>query len=207
MEKMKEYAHILLRQRVLDWLSQNVPAPRLQHTLRVEQMAKDLAYQHHVDELKAQLAGLMHDLAKYFPSHILLEKAKEEGIEIDSVFLANPHLLHAEIGAIVARDEFGIEDEEILAAIANHTLGQPGMSPLSCVIYLADTLEPGRGHSAELETLRQLSSKDLYTAVWHTSDYTIRYLLATHRLVHPRAILTRNWALQQSEPTKIKNKD
>lgn len=207
METIKEYAHILLRQRVLEWLSQNVPAPRLQHILRVEQMSKDLAYQHHLDESKAQLAGLMHDLAKYFPPPKLLEKAKAEGLEIDSVFATNPHLLHAEVGAIVAREEFGIEDEEILDAISNHTLGRPEMSLLSCVVYLADTLEPGRGHTPELEALRQLSSQDLYRAVWQTSDYTIRYLLTTQRLIHPRAILTRNWALQQSEPTKIKNKD
>ena len=207
METIKEYAHILLRQRVLEWLSQNVPAPRLQHILRVEQMSKDLAYQHHLDESKAQLAGLMHDLAKYFPPPKLLEKAREEGIEIDSVFAANPHLLHAEVGAIVAREEFGIEDEEILNAISDHTLGRPGMSLLSCVVYLADTLEPGRGHTPELEALRQLSSQDLYRAVWQTSHYTIRYLLATQRLIHPRAILTRNWALLQSESTKIKNKD
>lgn len=207
METIQEYAHILLRQRVLEWLSQNVPAPRLQHILRVEQMSKNLAYQHHLDESKAQLAGLMHDLAKYFPPSKLLEKAKAEGLEIDSVFADSPHLLHAEVGAIVAREEFGIEDEEILDAISDHTLGRPGMSLLSCVVYLADTLEPGRGHSPELETLRQLSSQNLYRAVWQTSDYTIRYLLATQRLIHPRAILTRNWALLQSEPTKIKNKD
>ena len=207
METIKEYAHILLRQRVLEWLSQNVPAPRLQHILRVEQMSKDLAYQHHLDESKAQLAGLMHDLAKYFPPPKLLETAREEGIEIDSVFAANPHLLHAEVGAIVAREEFGMEDEEILNAISDHTLGRPGMSLLSCVVYLADTLEPGRGHTPELEALRQLSSQDIYRAVWQTSDYTIRYLLATQRLIHPRAIVTRNWALLQSEPTKIKNKD
>lgn len=207
METIQEYAHILLRQRVLEWLSQNVPAPRLQHILRVEQMSKDLADQHHLDESKAQLAGLMHDLAKYFPPPKLLEKAKSEGLEIDSVFATNPHLLHAEVGAIVAREEFGIEDEEILNAISDHTLGRPGMSLLSCVVYLADTLEPGRGHTPELEALRQLSSQDLYRAVWQTSDYTIRYLLATQRLIHPRAILTRNWALLQSQPTKIKNKD
>ncbi len=207
MEIIKEYTHILLRQRVLEWLSQNVPTPRLQHILRVEQMSKDLAYQHHLDESKAQLAGLMHDLAKYFPPPKLLEKAKTAGLEIDSVFAANPHLLHAEVGAIVARQEFGIEDEEILDAISNHTLGRPGMSLLSCVVYLADTLEPGRGHTAELEALRQLSSQDLYQAVWKTSDYTIQYLLATQRLIHPRAILTRNWALLRFQSTKMKNKD
>jgi len=63
----------------------------------------------------------MHDLAKYFKPPQLLEMARAEGLDIDPVSEAAPHLLHADVSAIVARDTFGVQDEEVLQAIANHT--------------------------------------------------------------------------------------
>ncbi len=184
-----------MRAKILAWLTDRVPPKRIQHILGVEQMAAELANHHHLDPDIAAQAGLMHDLAKYFKPERLLAMARSEGLEIDAVDLAAPHLLHADVSAIVARDEFGITDAEILQAIADHTLGRPGMGALSCVIYLADSLEPGRGDSEQLELLRQLSYQNLHQAVWRTSDDSIRSLLSTRCLIHPRAILTRNWAM------------
>src|SRR6476646_8861616 len=129
------------REQVLSWLAVNVPESRLKHILRVEQTAIELAQHHSLDVERAAQAGLMHDLAKYFKPQRLLEMAQAEGLEIDPVEAAHPHLLHAPVGAIVARDEFGVEDEEVLQAICDHTLGRPGMGLLSCVVFLADSLE------------------------------------------------------------------
>ncbi|MBW4577734.1 MAG: bis(5'-nucleosyl)-tetraphosphatase (symmetrical) YqeK [Aphanothece sp. CMT-3BRIN-NPC111] len=185
-----------MREQVLAWLADNVPASRLQHILGVEQMASNLALHYHLDVEKAAQAGLMHDLAKYFKPKKLLQMAQAEGLELDLVDEANPHLLHADVSAIVARDQFGVKDEEVLQAIANHTLGRPGMSLLSCIIYIADTLEPGRGNTPELEKLRQISCQNLYKAVWLTCDYSLKYLIDTRCLIHPRTIRTRNWALE-----------
>lgn len=190
---------LLLRDQVLAWLHQNVPLPRIEHILRVEQMATDLAKVHRVNGEKAALAGLMHDLAKYFKSTRLLEMARRAGLPLDPVDETNPHLLHADISAIVAREEFGVQDAEILSAIANHTLGRPGMDDLSCIVYLADSLEPERGDTPALNHLRQVAQQNLAQAVWQNSDYTVQYLIQTQRLIHPRALLTRNWFLQQAK--------
>ncbi len=197
------------RSQVLDWLQQNVPESRLQHILRVEEMAIALAQKHQLDDDRAGKAGLLHDLAKFFKPKHLLEMAQTEGLTLDPVEHANPHLLHAEVGAIVAREEFGVRDEDILDAIRNHTLGRPEMSALSCVVFLADSLELGRGNTPELEHLRQVSSQNLYRAVWLTCDYTLHYLLASRHVIHPRAVLTRNWALRRarSEESKETIKD
>lgn len=184
-----------LRDRIIQWLQRNVPISRLQHILRVEQFSIELAQQHHLDLEQAAQAGLMHDLAKFFKPQRLLQMAQAEGIILDPVDVANPHLLHAAVGAIVARDEFGIQDEAVLDAIRNHTLGCPGMSALSCVVFLADSLEPGRGETPELIELRQNSQQDLYRAVWLTCDESLRYLLSRAQQIHPRMVLTRNWAL------------
>ncbi|MEG3975829.1 bis(5'-nucleosyl)-tetraphosphatase (symmetrical) YqeK [Microcoleus sp. herbarium8] len=186
------------RENVLAWLSQRVPAARITHILGVEQTAGDLARHYGLDEAKARSAGLLHDAAKYFKPQLLLQMAQKEGLELDSVLEAHPHLLHADASAIVARDEFGVVDREILDAIANHTLGRPNMSKLSCTVFVADAIEPSRGNTAQLEALRETSWQNLYAAVWQTSDYSLKYLLETRCYIHPRTVLTRNWALQMA---------
>jgi predicted HD superfamily hydrolase involved in NAD metabolism len=186
------------REKVLAWLAQRVPAARITHILGVEQTAGDLARHYGLDEAKARSAGLLHDAAKYFKPQLLLEMAQKEGLELDSVLEAHPHLLHADASAIVARDEFGVVDREILEAIANHTLGRPNMSQLSCTVFIADTIEPSRGNTASLEALRETSWQNLYAAVWQTSDDSLKYLLETRCYIHPRTVLTRNWALQMA---------
>ncbi len=118
-----------MRDRILTWLEHQVPQARVQHILRVEQLCGQLAQHHQLDVEKAKQAGLMHDLAKYFKPQRLLHKAQTEGLELDEILAGEPHLLHADVSAIVARDEFGVEDEEILEAIRNHTLGNPQMQP------------------------------------------------------------------------------
>lgn len=187
------------REQVLTWLADHVPQSRLDHILRVEQMAVELARHHNVDVEKAARSGLMHDLAKYFKPNLLLEMAQKEGLEIDPISLAHPHLLHADVSAIVARDTFGVKDEEVLQAIANHTLGRPGMSNLCCIVFIADSIEPGRGDTPELQALRQLSYQNLHSAVWRTCDYSLKFLIESHCLIHPRTIATRNWFLQSAK--------
>jgi predicted HD superfamily hydrolase involved in NAD metabolism len=195
-----------MRDQVLTWLADNVPASRLQHILGVEQMSAELARHYHLDVEKAACAGLMHDLAKYFKPNVLLEMARNEGIEIDPVCEATPHLLHADVSAIVAKNQFRVQDEAVLQAIAHHTLGRPGMSPLSCVVFLADSLEPSRGNTPELERLRHVSKQDLYKAIWLTCDYSLKFLLDSRCFIHQRTISTRNWALDLSSQ-KTERKD
>lgn len=187
-----------MREQVLAWLAENVPPSRVNHILRVEQMATELAVHYKEDVTKAATSGLMHDLAKYFPPEKLLSIARKEGLEVDYVMSAAPHLLHADVSAIIARDTFGVEDEEVLQAIANHTLGRPGMSLLSCIVFVADTLEPGRGDTPELENLRAISRENIDRAVWKTSDYSLKFLIESSCLIHQRTIATRNWFLQKS---------
>ncbi len=188
-----------MREQVLTWLAANVPTTRIDHILRVERMAVELADSHNIDREKAASAALMHDLAKYFSPKRLLQMAKADGLEVDEVLETNPHLLHADVGAIVARKNFSVNDKEILQAIANHTLGRPGMSQLCCIVFLADSLEPARGETPELELLRKISYSNLERAMWLTCDRTVQYLLERRCTIHPRVITTRNWFLTQSK--------
>lgn len=188
-----------MRDRIISWLRQNVSPHRLQHILGVEETCITLARCHQLDEQQAAQAGLMHDLAKFFPPKKLLRLATEAKIPVDEFCLSQPHLLHADIGALIAQQEFAVNDPEILAAIANHTLGAPHMSRLSCLVFIADVLEPNRGDNERLAQMRHLASKNLYKCVQQTSEYSLEYLLSKQKIIHPRTVLTRNWAV-----TKIK---
>lgn len=188
-----------MRDRVIDWLKKNVSEHRLQHILGVEETCINLARCHQLDENKAAQAGLLHDLAKFFEPPKLLNIATKAKIPLDEVCLKYPHLLHAEVGAVIAKEEFGVKDPEILTAIANHTLGAPQMSLLSCVVFVADVIEPNRGDNTELAEMREIATQNLYKCVQQTADYSLKYLLSKQKIIHPRTVLTRNWALARGK--------
>ena len=188
-----------MRDRVINWLQKNVSEHRLQHILGVESTCIKLARCHQLDEDRAARAGLMHDLAKFFSPSKLLNIAAEANLNVDQICLDHPHLLHADIGAVVAQREFGVEDPEILTAIANHTLGAPQMSKLSCVVFIADVLEPNRGSNEKLKAMRAVAEQNLYKCVRRSCDYSLEYLLNKHKIIHPRTVMTRNWALARSK--------
>lgn len=189
------FSVVFQRKAAIAWLEEHVSEHRLTHIFGVEQMAQHLARLHGLDPEKAAIAGLLHDLAKFFPPQKLLTYATAGNVLIDEICQGIPHLLHADVSALVAQAEFGIEDPVILQAIANHTLGQPQMDDLSCIIFLADSLEPGRGNSKTLKKLRKLSDQNLKKAVWKVCDYTLKYLMKQQKTIHPRIIATRNWAI------------
>jgi predicted HD superfamily hydrolase involved in NAD metabolism len=73
------------------------------------------------------------------------------------------------------------------------------MGRLSCVVFIADALEPNRGDNAELSAMRITATKNLYKCVQQTSDYSLKYLVSEQKIIHPRTILTRNWALAKAK--------
>jgi predicted HD superfamily hydrolase involved in NAD metabolism len=188
-----------MRDRIISWLQANVSSQRLEHILGVEQTSISLARHYQLNEQQAAQAGLMHDLAKFFSPRKLLKIAIEAKIPVDEIYYDYPHLLHAEVGAVIAQQEFRVDDPEILNAISNHTLGTPHMSKLSCVVFIADALEPNRGDNSELLAMRATATENLYKCVQQTSDYSLKYLVSQQKIIHPRTILTRNWAFAKAK--------
>ena len=140
---------------------------RYAHSLRVARCAELLARRHGVDPRKARLAGLLHDLARLHTPAQLIAESEARGFTINQVEREHPVLLHARLGAALARERFGVEDAEVLSAIAKHTTGAEEMSPLDSVVYLADSLEPARKFP-ERAALWQLALADLDGAMRET---------------------------------------
>jgi predicted HD superfamily hydrolase involved in NAD metabolism len=126
---------------------------RYAHILRVARVASALARAHGANTYQARIAGMLHDLARLYPGERLLRECTERGMPIDDFERANPIVLHARLGAELARDEFDVNDEAILSAIRKHTVAAATMSPLDEIVYLADGLEPGRDFAGRAETL------------------------------------------------------
>ncbi len=137
---------------------------RYYHSLQVAQMAEDMAKRFGLDADKAYLSGLLHDIARSLPTNQLFYLAGLAQIPIKEIYWGNPALMHAPVGAYLLQRDFGIEDQEILASVRNHTLGAPQMSGLDKIIYLADMLEPGRKWQG-IEVLRELADRDLDIAM------------------------------------------
>ena len=117
---------------------------RFRHSLGVARMAERLAARHNASTGSARLAGLLHDVARTWSSDELLGYAAAHDIPVGVEAQAAPVLLHAAIGADIARNEYHVEDPAVLGAIAHHTVAAPGMSDLEKIVYLADTFEPSR---------------------------------------------------------------
>jgi len=137
---------------------------RFAHSIRVARCADLLAQRHGADPGKARLAGLLHDLARLYSPQRLLAESAARGLCIGDAERAHPMLLHARLGAEIAREQFGVDDAEVLSAIEKHTTGAASMSLLDRIIYLADSLEPGRSFERRA-ALWQLAHNDLDSAM------------------------------------------
>lgn len=136
---------------------------RFKHTIGVMETAVKLAKRYQEDADKARIAGLLHDCAK----------------EI------YPGLQHASKGAELAREEYGITDQEILDAIKWHTTGRPKMTLLDKIIYVADYIEPNRNQAPNLDEIRHLAMLNLDECLYTILEASLAYLKTRSEVVDP----------------------
>ncbi|MGC9990797.1 MAG: bis(5'-nucleosyl)-tetraphosphatase (symmetrical) YqeK [Candidatus Cybelea sp.] len=147
---------------------------RFAHSVRVARCADILAQRHGADPRKARLAGLLHDLARLYSPERLVAECEARGLPIDAAERLHPMLLHAKLGAAIARERFGVHDAQVLSAIEKHTTAAGEMSPLDCIVYLADSLEPHRSFP-ERADLWSLALDDLAAAMRGVLLLTMRH--------------------------------
>lgn len=133
---------------------------RLLHTLNTGLLSAHLALIHGAVVNKALIAGELHDCAKELPEDEQRRLAQARCGDLFTDF----KLLHSPAGATMAKERFGIEDEEILNAITYHTTGRGDMPTLDRIVYLADKIEPSRTY-ADLSDMRKVAEYDLTEAV------------------------------------------
>lgn len=172
---MADYDFIKMQKKLSKYLDED----RFEHTLGVMFTCASLAMVHGYDLKDAQAAGLLHDSAKCIPNKKKLKMCAEHNIPVTPFEKEHPFLLHAKLGAYVARAKYGITDEEILSSITFHTTGKPEMSTLEKIVYIADYIEPGRDRVQNLSEIRKIAFQDLDECMYVILKDTLDYLEET----------------------------
>ena len=181
-----------LETRVADKLSDY----RFQHSVRVRDYAVKLAHDNGVDEDKAEVAALVHDYAKELSDETFLSVIKAKHLDADLLNWGN-YIWHGVVRAEIIRDELGIEDDEILNAVREHTTGgAEEMTPLSQVLFMADYLEKGRDFPG-VETARQITDQSLAAGVRYQIVHTVLRLVKKETPIYPKSITTYNYWLNR----------
>lgn len=175
-------------------LKKELDRQRFEHTLGVEQTARQMARVFGENEEKAALAGLLHDCAKCMPLSQMIKAARHA--DVDPVMKESKALMHAVAGRCVAQEVYGVQDEDVLGAIRWHTTGHAGMTRLEKIIYLADVIEPNRKSYPGLEDLRALCMQDLDGAMHTALRQSLEHVREQGKTLHPDTLA----ALADYEP-------
>jgi len=163
------------------------------HVLRVVAEARRLARRHSIEEERAVVAALGHDLARAEAPSALLRGAEAAGHEVSAVERSQPILLHGLLSARLMAERFGVEDEEALAAARYHTTGRAGMSPLERLIYISDKIEPEKaGEDPMLAHARRLAHDSLEAAMRHLLEVQLSRAIERGWPLHPDTVAAWN---------------
>lgn len=149
---------------------------RYEHSLSVSFTCVCLAMRYEYPLDKAELAGLMHDCAKCYSDTDILKFCQKHKIPVSDSEIKAPAVLHAKYGAWLAKKRYGIQDKEVLSAIACHTTGKPAMETLDKILYVADYIEARRDKAGNLAAMRKLAFEDLDETLYQIMKGTLDYL-------------------------------
>lgn len=127
---------------------EHVKQSRYEHCQRVAQMCVMLCQKFGLDEDKGNLLGMAHDMCKDFPAEEMISLAKKDGMQIYDMEMEKPALLHGRAAAVLMQEKFGIDDKELIEAVANHVSGCENMCDYTKILYISDKMEMGRKHVA-----------------------------------------------------------
>lgn len=179
-------------------LKKEMDDSRYEHTLGVMYTCAALAMRYNYNLEKAMLAGLLHDCAKCMPNAKKLKMAEKHHLEISELERKNPFMLHAKLGAFLAKKKYDIEEKEILDAIRWHTTGRPQMTLLDKIVYIADYIEPKRDKAPNLAVIRQMAFINLDDALLKILTDTLGYLGDSSEHVDSMTKMTYDYYINQN---------
>lgn len=149
---------------------------RFLHTMGCVQAALTLAAEWDADPLKARLAALLHDCAKYLPPVTLAVYSGDD--------TAITPVQHAFAGAVLAHMQYGVTDGDVLRAIRLHSTGDGDMTTLDAVVCYADLIEPGRDFPG-VDDLRKLAEEGETAAMTAALQRSRVYVFSSGGAFHP----------------------
>jgi predicted HD superfamily hydrolase involved in NAD metabolism len=175
---------------IYNYIERHSSEGRKDHIQGVVDTADVLAQRFGADRGKAKLAALCHDLFRGIKDEALNVYVNQLGLP--KKYLNNGNLAHGKVAAAMMTREFGIDDEDVLNAVRYHTTGRPRMSTLEKVIFLADSIEPGRNYPG-VEEIRKIAETDLDRACLMCLERTIDYINKKGFFLDPDTLDARDW--------------
>lgn len=185
----KNYTN-LSREQLISRLSEKMSKKRFKHVLNVERTAIRLAEKYKGNLEKVSIAALLHDVAKEEVDEEMRDLIISENLNLDLLQYGN-EVWHGPVGAIIARREFHVEDEEILNSIEQHTVGAQEMSLTARIVFVADYIEPNRKFQ-NVERARSLAEESLEEAMKFKITETIKHLIDIEKKIYPKTIESYN---------------
>ena len=152
---------------------------RLEHSISVANLAYLVARKNELkNPEKCYIAGLLHDIGKTI---------KYKG-DLATTFMKKHYpaymdlprfSYHQFIGEYIAKNDFDIDDKEILEAIKFHCTGNENMNDIAKIVYASDKIEPTRGFDSSW--LISSCLKDFNKGFYDTLVDNKKYLLSHNK--------------------------
>ncbi|MDD2215040.1 MAG: bis(5'-nucleosyl)-tetraphosphatase (symmetrical) YqeK [Eubacteriales bacterium] len=182
------------KEKIIEYLENVLSEKRKRHTYSVASEAVSLAQCHNVPPEKAELAALFHDMYRGTQIEILDNYVRS--FNLDSSYLGNSNLAHGKIAGVIMEQDYGIQDRDIINAVAFHTTGREGMSDLEKILYLADAIEPGRKYPG-VEEIRKLAYVNLNQACLKAMNRSVDYIRSRGLKLDRDTIRAKNFLMEQ----------
>ena len=170
-----------------EYAEQNLDGRLLEHTRGCAETARKLAHRFALVEEKAVAASYLHDIAKAFPNDRQIAMAREMGMSDAEIDSYPPPVLHGPLAALMAKERLGIDDLEIIQAIAAHSTGCTGICEIGKAVFIADYIEQTRSFpgASELRSHGNLTLNEIATAILRRK---LDHLIEENKVIDTRAI-------------------
>lgn len=162
---------------------------RFLHSIGVSEFSVELnnLFNFGLDNELLRITGLLHDIAKIYDFNTSVKMLeKYETKDVIEHYMNYPNVIHAVLGAHLARELYNISDE-MFNAIYYHTTGKANMTKFMEVIYVADVVERGRTYK-DAEYFRNLVLEDFDNGLYKILESIIEMLQNKNELVEENTI-------------------
>ena len=177
-----------------EYVKNNLSEKRFFHSKCVMKKCEELAKTYNVDVETAKKVGIAHDIAKEMTDEEKLSYAKNNDIIVDTVEQHNLGLLHAKIGADIAKKVFNFSNE-MCDAIRYHSTAKENMSMLEKILYIADWTGDDRTFEDAIILKQILKESGIDQAILYALNMVIQEQLEKNKEIHIDTINARNFLL------------
>lgn len=182
------------KEKYVELIKERLSEYRFHHSMCVAERAVELAKIYGVDEEKAYVAGVLHDVMKEESLEKQREIIEADGYKMTELELSNKNIYHQMSGAQYVKNVLKIDDDDIISGIRYHTTGHDNMSLFEMIIYLADFTSEDRSYP-DVDKMREQTNKGLLYGMIYSLRYTICDLASKNRQIHPDTLHCFNWVV------------